>query len=120
MSDDPVAVCPECGEAATRMISGGWTFKGDGFYITDYRLTTTKRRSLQRSRVLTEGRRHLVPPRILPGQGLHPRTPVGPRHLRRTPDMDNDLIRKELEVVLNELGPGWIDNPRAPSRPVSR
>ena len=39
MSDDPVAECPECGEAAKRMISGGagFLFKGDGFYITDYR-----------------------------------------------------------------------------------
>lgn len=39
MSDDPVAECPECGEASERLISGGagFIFKGDGFYITDYR-----------------------------------------------------------------------------------
>lgn len=46
MSDDPVAVCPECGEAATRMISGGagFLFKGDGFYITDYRSDDYKKK----------------------------------------------------------------------------
>lgn len=39
MSDEPVAKCPECGAKATRRISGGagFLFKGDGFYITDYR-----------------------------------------------------------------------------------
>jgi putative FmdB family regulatory protein len=39
MSDDPVAACPECGEQAQRLLSGGagFLFKGDGFYITDYR-----------------------------------------------------------------------------------
>ena len=39
MSDDPVAECPECGAEARRLISGGagFLFKGEGFYITDYR-----------------------------------------------------------------------------------
>jgi putative FmdB family regulatory protein len=39
MTDDPVAECPECGEKAKRQISGGagFLFKGEGFYITDYR-----------------------------------------------------------------------------------
>ena len=39
MSDEPVASCPECGAEARRQISGGagFLFKGDGFYITDYR-----------------------------------------------------------------------------------
>lgn len=39
MSDDPVSECPECGKGAERQISGGagFLFKGDGFYITDYR-----------------------------------------------------------------------------------
>ena len=36
---EPGADCPECGAAAERIISGGagFLFKGDGFYITDYR-----------------------------------------------------------------------------------
>lgn len=39
MTDDPVADCPECGAEARRLISGGagFLFKGEGFYITDYR-----------------------------------------------------------------------------------
>ncbi|MDZ7779901.1 MAG: zinc ribbon domain-containing protein [Gemmatimonadota bacterium] len=39
MSDDPTAACPECGAAAERLISGGagFLFRGEGFYITDYR-----------------------------------------------------------------------------------
>ena len=39
MSDLPGAPCPDCGQAAERLISagGGLLFKGDGFYITDYR-----------------------------------------------------------------------------------
>ena len=47
MSDDPVAECPDCGEAAQRMISGGagFLFKGDGFYITDYRSDDYKKKA---------------------------------------------------------------------------
>ncbi|MDX1673176.1 MAG: FmdB family zinc ribbon protein [Longimicrobiales bacterium] len=39
MTDPAQAECPECGEAAERILSGGagLLFKGDGFYITDYR-----------------------------------------------------------------------------------
>ena len=39
MTDPAGATCPECGEAASRQISGGagFLFKGEGFYITDYR-----------------------------------------------------------------------------------
>ncbi len=47
MSDDPVAACPECGEGAQRLISGGagFLFKGDGFYITDYRSEEYKKKA---------------------------------------------------------------------------
>lgn len=39
MSEEPGAPCPRCGERAERQISGGggFLFKGEGFYITDYR-----------------------------------------------------------------------------------
>lgn len=39
MSDPPEATCPECGQPGERKISAGagFLFKGDGFYITDYR-----------------------------------------------------------------------------------
>lgn len=47
MSDDPVAACPECGQNARRQISGGagFLFKGDGFYITDYRSEDYKKKA---------------------------------------------------------------------------
>lgn len=47
ISEDPVADCPECGAAAERVISGGagFLFKGDGFYITDYRSEEYKKKA---------------------------------------------------------------------------
>ena len=51
MTDEPVAACPECGEPATRQISGGagFLFKGEGFYITDYRSEDYKKKASQES-----------------------------------------------------------------------
>lgn len=45
MSDEPVADCPECGEKSERILSAGagLLFKGDGFYITDYRSDSYKK-----------------------------------------------------------------------------
>ena len=45
MSDPPGADCPECGKAAERVLSGGagLLFKGEGFYITDYRSDSYKK-----------------------------------------------------------------------------
>ena len=39
MSDEPVAECPTCGARAGRILSAGagFLFRGEGFYITDYR-----------------------------------------------------------------------------------
>jgi putative FmdB family regulatory protein len=47
MSDEPVTTCPECGAEARRQISGGagFLFKGDGFYITDYRSDEYKKKA---------------------------------------------------------------------------
>ena len=47
MSDEPGADCPECGQAAERQFStgGGLLFKGDGFYITDYRSADYKKQA---------------------------------------------------------------------------
>lgn len=47
ISDEPGAICPECGEPAERMISAGagFLFKGEGFYITDYRSKEYKEKS---------------------------------------------------------------------------
>lgn len=39
MSDDPVTVCPDCGEATvTRLVSAaGFQLKGTGWYETDFK-----------------------------------------------------------------------------------
>ena len=39
MSDESISKCPECGAVSERLLSGGagFIFKGEGFYITDYR-----------------------------------------------------------------------------------
>ncbi len=44
MSEEPLEVCPKCGEKALRrLISGGagLIFKGSGFYVTDYKNKST-------------------------------------------------------------------------------
>jgi putative FmdB family regulatory protein len=45
MSDPPQAECPACGADSERRISAGagLLFKGDGFYITDYRKDSYKK-----------------------------------------------------------------------------
>ncbi len=45
ISDQTVPKCPECGAQARRLISGGagLLFKGEGFYITDYRSESYKK-----------------------------------------------------------------------------
>jgi putative FmdB family regulatory protein len=46
MSEEPVKVCPVCGGKVTRLISGGGglLFKGNGFYITDHRSESYKKK----------------------------------------------------------------------------
>ena len=37
-SDDPISICPSCGGAVKKRFGNvGISFKGSGFYITDYR-----------------------------------------------------------------------------------
>lgn len=45
ISEEPGAECPECGAASERLMSAGagLLFKGDGFYITDYRSDSYKK-----------------------------------------------------------------------------
>ena len=47
MSDPPLATCTHCGERAERVVSGGagFLFKGEGFYITDYRSADYKKKA---------------------------------------------------------------------------
>jgi len=44
MKDDPLTKCPECGkETLVRLIGSGsgMIFKGSGFYLTDYKNTSS-------------------------------------------------------------------------------
>lgn len=45
ISEPPIEVCPACGFRTRRVISGGagLLFKGNGFYITDYRSDSYKK-----------------------------------------------------------------------------
>jgi len=45
MTDEPVKTCPVCGGEVKRLISGGggFLFKGNGFYVTDYRSESYKK-----------------------------------------------------------------------------
>jgi len=47
ISAEPGGTCPECGEDGERVISGGagFLFKGEGFYITDYRSEEYKKKA---------------------------------------------------------------------------
>ena len=45
ITEPPLDKCPRCGGPAERVISGGagLLFKGNGFYITDYRSSSYKK-----------------------------------------------------------------------------
>jgi len=51
MTDEPVKICPKCGGKVERLISagGGLLFKGSGFYITDYRSESYKKKAKEES-----------------------------------------------------------------------
>tara|TARA_B100000446_G_scaffold69822_1_gene66301 strand:+ start:710 stop:1066 length:357 start_codon:yes stop_codon:yes gene_type:complete len=51
ISAAPGAECPDCSEDSERMISGGagLIFKGEGFYITDYRSEDYKKKASSES-----------------------------------------------------------------------
>jgi len=46
MTDEPVKTCPVCGGEVKRLISGGggFLFKGNGFYVTDNRSESYKKK----------------------------------------------------------------------------
>jgi putative FmdB family regulatory protein len=46
ITDKPISICPVCGGSTKRLISGGagLLFKGNGFYITDHRSESYKKK----------------------------------------------------------------------------
>ncbi|NNM32986.1 MAG: zinc ribbon domain-containing protein [Gemmatimonadetes bacterium] len=57
MSDEPVAECSECGEAAERLISSGagLLFKVEGFYITENRSESYKKKAESEGGTTSDG-----------------------------------------------------------------
>ena len=51
MKDEPLSTCVECGAPVRRHIGpgAGFLFRGDGFYITDYRSKTYKEKAKSES-----------------------------------------------------------------------
>jgi putative FmdB family regulatory protein len=58
MSDEPKARCPICGEQAERLLSAGagFLFKGEGFYITDYRSEDYRKAAKSEGKAGAEGK----------------------------------------------------------------
>ena len=80
MSDEPRAACPECGETAERLLSGGagLIFKGDGFYITDYRSEEYKKAaSSDKEAAASETKGSGVDTQAVPGGGAATSGPSG-------------------------------------------
>ncbi len=57
ITEEPVKVCPVCDGKVKRLISGGGglLFKGNGFYITDYRSESYKKRMKEETGAATKG-----------------------------------------------------------------
>jgi putative FmdB family regulatory protein len=57
MSDEPRASCPQCGAQSERLLSGGmgFLFKGNGFYVTDYRSDSYKKDASKEAKAETSG-----------------------------------------------------------------
>jgi len=51
ITEEPVKICPKCGGSSQRIISpgAGFLFKGSGFYITDHRSDSYKKKAKEES-----------------------------------------------------------------------
>jgi putative FmdB family regulatory protein len=63
ITEEPVKVCPVCGGKVKRLISGGGglLFKGHGFYITDYRSESYKKRQREETGATTKDEKKKQP-----------------------------------------------------------
>lgn len=52
IKDEPLKICPKCNGKAKRLISagGGFIFKGSGFYTTDYRSESYKKKEKEETK----------------------------------------------------------------------
>ena len=53
MSDEPLKVCPNCGGELVRLLSGGGgvIYKGEGFYVNDYKKKESVKASSEANKV---------------------------------------------------------------------
>ena len=77
ISAGPGAECPDCGEDSERMISGGagLIFKGEGFYITDYRSEDYKKKASSESGGVTSNSDSAVSKHSSSDSNLSKKTP---------------------------------------------
>ena len=63
ITEEPVKVCPVCEGKVKRLISGGggFLFKGNGFYITDYRSEAYKKRQKEETGATTKDEKKKQP-----------------------------------------------------------
>jgi len=64
IKDAPLAECPRCGGRIKRLIGGGvgFLFKGSGFYSTDYRSASYRKRAKEESGTKAAGEGKGAPP----------------------------------------------------------
>lgn len=57
INDEPLTECPETGQAVKRVITGGGgvVYKGDGFYVTDYKNKDRKREATEKADTCANG-----------------------------------------------------------------
>jgi putative FmdB family regulatory protein len=64
MNEEPVKICPKCKGKVKRLISagGGLLFKGNGFYITDHRSESYKKKEKEEKGSYPEAKnKHIIP-----------------------------------------------------------
>lgn len=57
INDDPLEKCPDTGQKVKRVISGGGgvVYKGDGWYVTDYKETDRKEKARAEKKAAKNG-----------------------------------------------------------------
>ncbi|MGD8428141.1 MAG: zinc ribbon domain-containing protein [Balneolaceae bacterium] len=57
INDDPLETCPETGQKVKRVITGGGgvVYKGDGWYVTDYKDTDRKKKRAEAAKKTANG-----------------------------------------------------------------
>ena len=65
MTEEPVQTCPKCGGKAERVFSpgAGFLFKGSGFYITDHRSDSYKKKAKEESGAPAEKKSQIKAPK---------------------------------------------------------